>query len=81
MYNVGMKTIILKNINTNLDVLKEITIKDNHTEIWTLNQLISKYQMLLHYLEKEIVDDIEKFHSIVDEVQEEANYFITKYNM
>jgi len=74
-----MKNEAIKTINNNLNNLKKITIKDNHDEIWILNQLIIKYNLILN-LHAEIDVDIEIFCRIVKETQEEANYFIIKYS-
>ena len=73
-----MKNEAIKNINDNLDNLKKITIKDNHDEIWMLNQLISKYNIILG-LNLELDVDIENFCRVVKETQDEADYFIVKY--
>ncbi len=74
-----MKNKIIENIHDNIISLKEISIVDDHDEIWSLNQLIAKYQILLNFLEKEIGVDIDKFSDVVEEIQDEANYFISKY--
>ena len=73
-----MKNEAIKNINDNLKNLKKITIKNNYDEIWILNQLISKYNLILG-LNVDVDVDIENFCRVVKETQEEADYFIIKY--
>lgn len=74
-----MKNRAIEKISTNITILGNIRIKDNHNENWILSQLIVKYQILLKHLNTELDVDMKRFCNIINEVQEECNYFIFKY--
>jgi len=66
----------INKINTTINILNALIIKDNFDDIWLLNQLIIKCKLLLSHLKE--IENI-NITKIVTQIEKEADYFIKKY--
>ncbi len=66
-------------INNNINILNNISIVDNHNELWELNQLKEKCKILLTFLDQEVDIDMQKFYDILQITQSQVDYFSEKF--
>ncbi len=74
-----MKDNATKIINNNINILNNISIVDNHNELWELNQLKEKCKILLTFLDQEVDIDMQKFYDILQITQSQVDYFSEKF--